>query len=151
MASGLDRFVAATTELELVIHEMPQSTHTAQEAADAVSAPLAAIVKSLVFVSGDTPVLVLVSGANRADMAVLEAHLQADCRKATADEVKQATGWSIGGVPPFGHSAALRTLMDEDFLALETLWAAAGSADAVFPISPHRLAELTSADIVRVS
>jgi len=150
MASGVERFREATAHLDLEIQQVPQSTHTAQEAADAVGAPLAAIVKSLVFMA-DTPVLVLVSGANMADMSTLEAFLGTSCRKATADEVKNATGWSIGGVPPFGHPAPLRTVMDEDFFALETLWAAAGSADAVLPISPERLSELASADIARVS
>ena len=150
MASGVERFREATAHLDLAIQQVPQSTHTAQEAADAVGAPLAAIVKSLVFIA-DTAVLVLVSGANMADMTALEAFLGAPCRKASADEVKTATGWSIGGVPPFGHPTPLRTVMDEDFFALETVWAAAGSADAVFPISPERLSELASADIARVS
>ena len=150
MASGVERFQEATAHLDLAIQQVPHSTHTAKEAADAVRAPLAAIVKSLLFVA-DTPVLVLVSGANMADMATLEAHLGGSCRKATADEVKSVTGWSIGGVPPFGHPTALRTVMDEDFFSLDTLWAAAGSADAVFPISPQRLSELASADIARVS
>ena len=150
MASGVERFREATAHLDLQIQQVPQSTHTAQEAADAVGAPLAAIVKSLVFIA-DTPVLVLVSGANMADMSTLETFLGSSCRKATADEVKNATGWSIGGVPPFGHPTPLRTVMDEDFFALETVWAAAGSADAVFPISPNRLSELASADIARVS
>lgn len=150
MASGVKRFTDATTHLNLAIQQVPQSTHTAQEAADAVGAPLAAIVKSLVFIA-DSPILVLVSGANRVDMTTLEAYLGSPCRKASADEVKNATGWSIGGVPPFGHATALRTVMDEDFFVLDTLWAAAGSADSVFPISPARLSELAAAEIARVS
>ena len=150
MATGLERFRQATAQLDLDIREVPQSTHTAQEAADAVGAPLGAIVKSLLFMAGETPVLVLVSGSNMADLGVLEAELGAALTKASADQVKQHTGWSIGGVPPIGHPTPLRTLMDEDFFTLDTLWAAAGSADAVFPVTPARLHELAGASTVAV-
>lgn len=150
MATGLERFRQATAQLDLDIREVAQATHTAREAADAVGAPLGAIVKSLLFMAGETPVLVLVSGSNMADLGVLEAELGEALTKASADQVKQHTGWSIGGVPPIGHPTPLRTLMDEDFFTLETLWAAAGSADAVFPVTPARLQELAGARIVAV-
>ena len=150
MATGLERFRQATAQLDLDIREVPQSTHTAQEAADAVGAPLGAIVKSLLFMAAETPGLVLVSGSNLADLGVLEAELGEALTKASADQVKQHTGWSIGGVPPIGHPTPLRTLMDEDFFTLETLWAAAGSADAVFPVTPARLQGLAGARTVAV-
>jgi prolyl-tRNA editing enzyme YbaK/EbsC (Cys-tRNA(Pro) deacylase) len=70
---------------------------------------------------------------------------------ADADTVKEATGFSIGGVPPFGHASALDTVMDEDFFDLDQLWAAAGSATAVFSISPQRLQELSGARVLRIT
>ena len=137
--------------LSFEIRQMDQSTHTAQEAADAVGAPVAAIVKSLLFLADQAPVLVLASGPNRVNQEALGATLGVDLSKADAEAVKTHTGWSIGGVPPFGHPTPLRTIMDEDFFALDTVWAAAGSATAVFPISPQRLRELTSAEVMKVT
>lgn len=145
--SGPERFVAATAHLNLEIRQMDQSTHTAEEAAAAVGAPVAAIVKSLLFLAGDEPIVVLASGPNRVNPQALGDRLGVVLDKADAKAVKTHTGWSIGGVPPFGYPAALRTVMDEDFFTLDTVWAAAGSATAVFPISPARLQELTSAEV----
>ena len=149
--SGVERFQAATEGLGLEVSHMDQSTHTAQEAADAVGAPVAAIVKSLLFVVGEQPLLVLASGPNRVNVEALGERLGAVLDKADAKAVKTHTGWSIGGVPPFGHPTPIRTVMDEDFFTLETVWAAAGSATAVFPISPDRLRELTGADVMAVT
>jgi prolyl-tRNA editing enzyme YbaK/EbsC (Cys-tRNA(Pro) deacylase) len=129
---------------------MAESTHTAQEAADAVGAPVQAIVKSLVFLADGQPLLVLASGPNRVNTQALGLRLGLTLDKADADSVKQVTGYSIGGVPPFGHRQPIRTVMDEDFLALEVLWAAAGSSQAVFPISPDQLRELARAEVVSV-
>ena len=150
MAKGVERFRAQTAHLDLTIVEHTDSTHAAQEAADAVGTPVEAIVKSLVFIADDTPLLVLVSGPNRVNAGALGDRLGRVLHKADADLVKSATGFSIGGVPPFGHPQPLETVMDEDFFALETLWAAAGSATAVFPISPERLRELTGARVISV-
>lgn len=148
--SGPERFVAATAHLDLKIQHMDQSTHTAEEAAAAVGAPVEAIVKSLLFLAGDNPILVLASGPNRVNPEALGSRLGAVLDKADAKAVKTHTGWSIGGVPPFGHPVALRTVMDEDFFTLDTVWAAAGSATAVFPITPTILKELTSAEVLSV-
>jgi prolyl-tRNA editing enzyme YbaK/EbsC (Cys-tRNA(Pro) deacylase) len=151
VAKGVDRFRAATAEFGLAIVEQSASTHTAQEAADAVGAPVGAIVKSLVFLADDSPILVLASGPNRVNSDALGERLGLTLRKADADTVKAVTGFSIGGVPPFGHPAALMTVMDEDFFALEELWAAAGSSTAVFAISPARLQELSGARVLPVT
>jgi len=148
--SGVERFTQATEGLGLEVAYMDQSTHTAEEAAAAVGAPVAAIVKSLLFFAGDEPILVLASGPNRVNVEAVAERLGQPLVKADAAAVKSTTGWSIGGVPPLGHPTALRTAMDEDFFALETLWAAAGSATAVFPISPNRLRELTGAEVISV-
>lgn len=151
MSKGLERFRTATADLGLTITVHEESTHTAQDAADAVGAPVGAIVKSLVFVAEGQPLLVLASGPNRVDPEALGQRLGLELGKADADTVKLATGYSIGGVPPFGHPQALRTVMDEDFFAFKEVWAAAGSASAVFPISPERLVEISGATVVKVT
>ncbi len=146
MASGPERFLAATAHLPIRPRRMPDSTHTAAEAAAAVGCEVGAIVKSLVFVavhSDDTreSVLALVCGDNRADLDALAAVLGASIEKADAKTVKEATGYSIGGVPPVGHPAPVRTVVDRDLLRFETVWSAAGSAYDVFPASPQQLVE----------
>jgi prolyl-tRNA editing enzyme YbaK/EbsC (Cys-tRNA(Pro) deacylase) len=137
--------------LDPEVREFPAGTHTAQDAADAIGCPVAAIVKSLVFVLDDEPILVLVSGANRVDTDALGARLGGTLGKADARTVKQATGYSIGGVPPLAHPQALRTVIDEHLLALDTLWAAAGSSTAVFPLTPDELVRLSGGAVVSVS
>ncbi len=137
--------------LDPEVRTFPEGTHTAQDAADAIGCPVAAIVKSLVFTLDDEPVLVLVSGANRVDTDALGARLGGVLGKADARTVKQATGYSIGGVPPLAHPSPLRTVIDEDLLALEVLWAAAGSATEVFPLDPADLVRLSGGEVVRVT
>ena len=151
MAKGVDRFRDTTAELGLTIVEHSASTHTAQEAADAVGAPVQAIVKSLVFLAEDSPVLVLASGPNRVNAEAVGERLGLMLRKADADTVKSVTGFSIGGVPPFGHPQPLMTVMDEDFFTLDEVWAAAGSSLAVFAITPARLQELSGARVLRIT
>lgn len=148
--SGLERFQAATSHLNLDVQHMGQSTHTAAEAAAAVGAPVEAIVKSLLFMAEGKPLLVLASGPHRVNAEALGVRLGLLLEQADARAVKVHTGWSIGGVPPFGHPTALHTVMDEDFFHLEKLWAAAGSAQSVFPITPLRLQDITSAERVSV-
>jgi prolyl-tRNA editing enzyme YbaK/EbsC (Cys-tRNA(Pro) deacylase) len=151
VSKGVARFLEATSGLPLSVTEMAESTHTAQEAADAVGAPVAAIVKSLVFMADGDPLLVLVSGPNRVNVDALGERLGMTLTKADADTVKAVTGYSIGGVPPFGHPSPLRCVMDEDFAVLDQLWAAAGSTKAVFPITPEKLRELSKASLVQVT
>jgi prolyl-tRNA editing enzyme YbaK/EbsC (Cys-tRNA(Pro) deacylase) len=129
---------------------MPESTHTAVEAAQAVGVGVEAIVKSLVFLADGNPLLVLASGPNRVDVEALGQRLGLTLEKADADAVKTHTGYSIGGVPPFGHLSVIPTVMDEDFMALEVVWAAAGSSRAVFPLTPEKLLEYSQAKVVRV-
>lgn len=104
---------------------------------------MAQIVKSLVFTAGGSPVIALVSGANRLDGAKLAALAGGEVERADAQAVRAATGYSIGGVPPFGHAADLPVYVDRDLLAFGTLWAAAGTPDTVFPVSPARLIQLS--------
>lgn len=148
MPSGPERFLAATAHLPITPQRMPDSTHTAAEAAAAVGCEVGAIVKSLVFVAvhGDgtrEPVLALVCGDNRGDLEALAAALGAGVEKADAATVKEETGYSIGGVPPLGHPAPVRTIIDRDLLRFETVWSAAGSAYDVFAATPQQLVDWT--------
>jgi prolyl-tRNA editing enzyme YbaK/EbsC (Cys-tRNA(Pro) deacylase) len=103
------------------------------------------IVKSLVFVAAGRPVIALVSGANRLDETRLGAAAGTPVTKADAEAARSATGYAIGGVPPFGHATELPVFMDRDLLGHPVLWAAAGRPDSVFEIDPDRLRELSQA------
>lgn len=131
------------------VREFPDSTRTSAEAAAAVGCAVGEIAKSLVFrgaESGDA-VLIIASGANRVDPAKAEALLGEAIKRADADFVREATGFAIGGVPPLGHDRPLVTLIDEDLLAYEEVWAAAGTPNAVFRLSPKDLGDLTGGRI----
>jgi len=146
-------FQARLAERGVVVEprEMDESTHTAQQAADALGCSVAAIVKSLLFEADGEPLLVLASGPNRVDTSLLAGLVGVPVTMADAKRVKLITGSSIGGVPPLGHPQRLRTIMDETLLALPVVWAAAASATSVFDIEPRRLAEFTEAVVARVS
>jgi prolyl-tRNA editing enzyme YbaK/EbsC (Cys-tRNA(Pro) deacylase) len=134
-----------------------QSTHTAEDAARAVGGELGQIVKSLVFVSesdinGLQPCLVLASGANRVDLELLRAVLtEPRIRRASAEEAHDLTGFSIGGIPPFGHRQPIRTIMDPDLGRYTTVWAAAGTPNAVFPVAPNTLRLLANAVVTPIA
>lgn len=149
---AVERFLASVAPLGLVpeVREFDESTHTAAEAAAAIGCDVAAIVKSLLFEADGAPLLVLASGPNRVDTDALGGRLGATIGKADAAAVKQATGYSIGAVPPLGHLTPLRTVFDESLLELPVVWAAAGSATAVFAIEPAELARLTSAEVLGI-
>jgi len=137
--------------LTIAVRHFPEGTRTAQEAAQAVGASLGQIAKSMVFMADGKPVLVLTSGPNRVDAAKVAQHLGASrVRRASADEVRAATGFAIGGVPPFGHTQRLPIFLDRDLLQFEAVWAAAGTANTVFSIEPKRLAEASGAIVADV-
>lgn len=137
----------AALGIQAEITEFAESTRTAEQAAAAVNAVVGQIVKSLVFLAGERPVLALVSGANRVDTQRLAAIAGGLITRADADLVRQATGYSIGGVPPIGHTASLATYLDRDLLQYEQVWAAAGTPNAVFPIAPDELQRITGAAV----
>jgi len=147
---------AARRGVSLEIRTFPASTHTAEQAARAVGAQLGQIVKSLVFVTSHDdgtlePILCLVSGPNRVDLARLGAFVgRSDVRKATAREANELTGFVIGGIPPFGHHRRLRVVMDPDLGRFAIVWAAAGLPDAVFPIAPASLRVLADAQVAPI-
>jgi len=137
--------------LEIEVRQFAESTRTAQEAAQAAGASLGQIAKSVVFLADGKPVLVLASGPNRVDTAKVAQHLGANqVRRASAEEVRAATGFAIGGVPPFGHTPPLAVFFDRDLLRFETVWAAAGTPNAMFLIEPRRLAEASDAIVADV-
>lgn len=142
MHRNVAAFLEAARELgvEVSPKEFPASTHTAADAAAAVGVSLGQIVKSLVFRVDDEVVVALVSGPNRLDEAKLAAVAGGTtCRRVDADTVRAATGYPIGGVPPFGHRERLRVFVDEDLLRYDELWAAAGTPSVNFAVRPDEL------------
>jgi len=132
----------------VTVKQFPAGTRTAVDAARAVGCDVGQIVKSLVFMAAGRPVVALVSGANRLDEARLGAAAGEPVTKADAEVVRTATGYAIGGVPPFGHATDVPVFMDPDLLAHSVVWAAAGRPDSVFEIDPQRLCELSQATVV---
>jgi len=130
------------------IQAFPASTRTAQEAAATVGTSVGQIVKSLVFLAGDSPVLALVSGVNQLDPERLGALMGASIGKADASRVRQATGYAIGGVPPTGFPAPIPTVIDRDLLQYDVVWAAAGTPRHVFAIAPAELVRITGGKVV---
>jgi prolyl-tRNA editing enzyme YbaK/EbsC (Cys-tRNA(Pro) deacylase) len=124
--------------LAVAVREFPEGTRTAEDAARAVGVDVGQIVKSLVFAVGDDVVVALVSGPNRLDERRL-----AEAAGDGSAPVRAATGYPIGGVPPFGHPRPLATFVDEDLLGYDELWAAAGTPRHVFPIAPADLVRAT--------
>jgi prolyl-tRNA editing enzyme YbaK/EbsC (Cys-tRNA(Pro) deacylase) len=151
------REAAARKGVELDIRVFDESTHTAADAAATVDAELGQIVKSLVFVApledgSLEPVLCLVSGPNRVDLARLAAVTGArDIRRATAREAQELSGFVIGGIPPFGHLRPIRTIMDPDLGRFPVVWAAAGTQTAVFPVPPATLRILANAMVAPIT
>ena len=147
---ALNRFESwlASTDLSVTVKEFPQGTRTAVDAARAVGCDVGQIVKSLVFVAGGKPVVALVSGANRLDEKRLAAVAGEPVVKADADTARTATGYAIGGVPPFGHTTDVPVFMDRELLEHRVVWAAAGRPDSVFEIEPDRLRELSNAVVM---
>ena len=131
--------------LEAEVRELADSTRTAQEAADAVGVELGQIVKSLVFVAAAEPVLCLCAGDRRVDVG----KLGDDVRQAKPDEVREATGFAVGGVPPLGHDRPVRTIVDESLLRFHTVWCAGGTPHAVFPVETAALVDALSDAQVR--
>jgi prolyl-tRNA editing enzyme YbaK/EbsC (Cys-tRNA(Pro) deacylase) len=133
----------------LEVREFPASTRTAADAAAAIGCDVAQIAKSLVFKARDSgrPVLVVASGVNRVDEAKVAALLGEPIGRADAAFVRETTGYAIGGVPPVGHPTQPATLIDADLLELAEIWAAAGTPNAVFALTPAQLVELTGGTV----
>jgi prolyl-tRNA editing enzyme YbaK/EbsC (Cys-tRNA(Pro) deacylase) len=146
MSSAIDRFSEGARALGLhpEVRRFPEGTKTAEAAATAIGCDVGQIVKSLIFMADGRPVLALTSGRNRVDEAKLAALSGArEVRRATPEEARAATGFAVGGTPPFAHTQAVRAFIDGDLLGYDEVWAAAGTPDSVFPLTP--------ADLLRVS
>lgn len=156
MARSIDRLKSffAAQGLEPNIRELSASTRTAQLAAEAVGAQVGEIVKSLVVIADDKPILALVAGDRRAAMSkIAEAVGAKSARMANAEEVRAHSGYAIGGVAPFAHTGDgfTATLVDDSLLRFENVWAAAGTPHAVFQIELRRLLELTQGKVVDIT
>ena len=139
--------------LDLRVSELPASTRTAAEAAEAVGCEVEQIAKSIVFRGEESSdaVLVIASGGNRIDERRVEERFGEPVRMATPDFVREATGFVIGGVPPCGHLRPLRIFVDEELLGHDEIWAAAGTPHALFRLTPAELLKLTGGTVVRVA
>jgi prolyl-tRNA editing enzyme YbaK/EbsC (Cys-tRNA(Pro) deacylase) len=134
--------------LEVEVRELADSTRTAAEAADAVGVEVGQIVKSLVFADEGGPLLCLCAGDRRVDTGKLGQGV----RQARGDEVREATGFAIGGVPPLGHDRPVRTVVDASLQRFDTVWCAAGTPHAVFPVATEALiAAIPNAQVQDIS
>jgi prolyl-tRNA editing enzyme YbaK/EbsC (Cys-tRNA(Pro) deacylase) len=142
----------AARGLTLTVIELAQSTRTSQEAAQAVGCSLGQIVKSIIFRAShsDRPVLVLACGSNRVSEKAVAELLGEPLAKADAEFVRTRTGFVIGGVAPVGHTETPATYIDEDLLQYAEIWAAAGTPNALFKLTPAELAALTRGKVARV-
>jgi len=140
---------ARQLDLDIEIVEFAETTRTAQEAAAAIGCDVGQIVKSLIFVVAGRPVVILLSGTNRLDEKKLAGLCETNrkqVRRADAELVKAATGFSIGGVPPFGYKTELKVFVDRDLSQYDVVWAAAGTPFAVFAVSPSKLIEASGGE-----
>jgi prolyl-tRNA editing enzyme YbaK/EbsC (Cys-tRNA(Pro) deacylase) len=134
--------------LDATVRELDDSTRTAAEAAAAAGVEVGQIVKSLVFIDAGNPVLCLCAGDRRVDTE----RLGANVRQARGSEVREATGFAIGGVPPVGHDRPIRTVIDSSLRRYDTVWCAGGTPHAVFPVETEALiAAIPDAEVLAVS
>lgn len=133
--------------------ELPDSTRTAKEAAQAIGTSVEQIVKSLIFKARHSgkAILVVASGSNRVNEKRLSELVGEPIDKADADFVRQSTGFAVGGVPPLGHTHPLETYIDEDLLRYDDIWAAAGTPHAVFCLTPADLQKMTDGRVVTIA
>jgi prolyl-tRNA editing enzyme YbaK/EbsC (Cys-tRNA(Pro) deacylase) len=139
--------------LSLQVVELPASTRTAVEAAQAIGCSVGQIVKSLIFraLQSGKPVLVLASGPNRVDVGKIAALFGEPVEKADAEYVRQHTGFVIGGVPPAGHDEILPTYVDVGLEQYSEIWAAAGTPNAVFRLTPEQLVQISNGVVTTVA
>jgi prolyl-tRNA editing enzyme YbaK/EbsC (Cys-tRNA(Pro) deacylase) len=154
LKKSAEKVQAVLNELrfELNVVELSDSTRTAQEAADTIGCTVSQIAKSLIF-KGKTsqkPILIIASGTNRVNEKAIKEHIGENIGKADANFVLEHTGFAIGGIPPMGHKNLITTLIDEDLMQYDEIWAAAGTPNAVFKLTPKILVELTKGSIIRI-
>lgn len=154
LKKSAERVQSVLNELgfELNVVEMSESTRTAQEAADAIGCTVGQIAKSLIFKGkiSQKPILIIASGTNRVNEKRIKEIIGEKLEKADADFVLEHTGYAIGGIPPIGHKTPITSFIDEDLMQYEEIWAAAGTPNAVFRLTPKVLADITKAQIICV-
>lgn len=154
LSSSAQRVQDALNQLGLVLKvvELPDSTRTAADAAQAIGCEVAQIAKSLIFRArqSNRPVLVIASGINRVNEKSIAAVLGEKISKADADFVRGRTGFVIGGVPPVGHLEPVETFLDQDLWQFDEIWAAAGTPHAVFRLTPDELERATSGKVIDI-
>ncbi|MDB5078509.1 MAG: YbaK/prolyl-tRNA synthetase associated region [Chloroflexi bacterium] len=154
LSASAQKVQNALTELGYAyrVQELPHSTRTAVEAAQAIGCQVAQIVKSLVFRSkhSNQAILVVASGSNRVNEKQLAASLGEPIERATPEFVREQTGFAIGGVPPLAHANRLRTFVDEDLLQYSQVWAAAGTPFAIFGLEPAELVKMTGGEVTAI-
>jgi prolyl-tRNA editing enzyme YbaK/EbsC (Cys-tRNA(Pro) deacylase) len=139
--------------LDFQVLELPGSTRTASDAAQAIGCEVGQIAKSLVFqfLTSRKSLLVIASGSIRVNVDLLRSHLGESIVMADADYVRASTGFAIGGVPPLGHKSPIRTVIDQEIMQYDEIWAAAGTPHAVFRLTPDELISITQGEVIRVS
>lgn len=151
MSASIQKVKAAIQEkgFDFRVLELPDSTRTAQEAADVIGCSASEIAKSLIFKGVNTgePILIIASGTNRVDTEKVSNLIGQPVKKADADFIRSETGFAIGGIPPVGHAYPLQTIIDEDLLNYDTVWAAAGTPFSVFSLESKNLSTLTGGKI----
>jgi len=145
-----DLLLARGYSCEVIEHA--ESTRTSQEAADRAGCTLGQITKSMIFKGKTTqkPILVLTSGANRVDEERISRYAGESITRADPDFVRAVTGFAIGGVPPIGHAQPMETYLDEDLMNYDTIWAAAGTPNAIFELTPSQLKSMTGGTVAQV-
>lgn len=137
--------------VDAAVRVLDEHARTAALAAEHLACPVGAIANSLVFLADDAPLLVMASGAARVDTEVIAAAVDARAvTKATAEQVRAATGQVIGGVAPTGHPSPLRTLVDEQLRSYDPVWAAGGTPDSIVPLTFDELVRVTGGEVARV-
>ncbi|HEY5575762.1 MAG TPA: YbaK/EbsC family protein [Clostridiaceae bacterium] len=154
LSSSAQRVQSALNEhnLELRVVELPGSTRTSQEAADTIGCEVSQIAKSIIFKGkeSETPILVIASGENRISERKLKSVVGEKVEKPDAEFVLEETGYVIGGIPPVGHKNDIVTYIDEDLMDHKVIWAAAGTPNALFSLTPQELLEITNGEIIDV-
>ncbi len=132
--------------------ELPDSTRTARDAAEAIGCEVGQIAKSLVFrrIESDQPLLVIASGSNLVDLDLIASHIGEGVVLGQADYVRAVTGFVIGGIPPLGHDTSIQTLIDQDLMKYDVIWAAAGTPRAVFQLTGDALLRMTGGEVLQV-
>jgi prolyl-tRNA editing enzyme YbaK/EbsC (Cys-tRNA(Pro) deacylase) len=152
LSSSAQRVQSALNEhnLELRVVELPGSTRTSQEAADTIGCEVSQIAKSIIFRGKEsgTPILVIASGENRVGERKLKSVVGEKVEKPDAEFALEETGFAIGGIPPVGHKNDIVTYIDEDLMDHKIIWAAAGTPNAVFSLTPQELLEITNGEII---